>query len=108
MGDKYKKSNKKEIIKQNFEITKIDFEMTNLEKDNLQANVSIYLNNLIRINNIHVFEIEGSKNIIMPYMYDGLFYNFFVNFLDKDIYKLVSDEILKKFDKHCAKFRKKN
>lgn len=97
--------NKKEIIKRNFEITRIDIHMTNLERGNSKALVDIYINDLIKINNIHVFENNGKKYINMPYEYDGLFYTFFVNILDKDIYEAVSNEIIKKFNEQCAKLK---
>ena len=48
--------NKKEIIKRNFEITRIDIHMTNLERGNSKALVDIYINDLIKINDIHVLE----------------------------------------------------
>ena len=94
---------KKEIIKRNFEVTRIDMHITNLEKGNSHALVDIYINDLIKINDIHVFEKDGEKYINMPYEYDGLFYTFFVCFLDDDVYELVSKEIIKKFDEQCAK-----
>ena len=94
---------KKETIKRNFELTKIDIHITKLEKGNSQAIVDISINDLIIINNIHVFEKDGEKYINMPYNYDGLFYTFYVCILDDDIYKLVSNEIIKKFDEQCAK-----
>ena len=96
---------KKEIIKRNFEVTRIDIQITNLEKGNSQALVDIYLNDLIKINNIHVFEKNGEKYINMPHEYDGLFYTFFVCILDNDIYELISNEIIKKFDEQCAKLK---
>ena len=100
-----KKFDKKEIAKQNFEITKIDIHFINSKKRNLSARVDIYINDLIKINDIYVSEHNGKKNINMPYMYDGLLYTFFVKILDNDIYKLVSDEIIKKFDEQCAKLK---
>ena len=96
---------KKEIIKRNFEITRIDIQMTNIERGNSQALVDIYINDLIKINDIHVLECNGEKYINMPYKYDCLFYNFFVCILDNDIWKLVSNEIIKKFDEQCAKLK---
>ena len=96
---------KKEIIKRNFEVTKIDIHITNLEKGNSQALVDIYFNDLIKINNIIVFENNGKKYINMPYKYDGLFYTFFIHILDNDIYELISNEIIKKFDEQCAKLK---
>ena len=98
---------KKEIIKRNFEITRIDIQMTNIERGNSQALVDIYINDLIKINDICVFESSGTKQINMPYKYDGLFYSFFVNIIDEDIDRLVHDEIIKKFDEQCAKFKNK-